>query len=162
MNLWNLTEEYIRITNMTDDDSIDEQTIKDTLELLNYEIEEKADNYSRLIAQLESDCDTLDNYITKAKTKKDKKSKIIKYLKDNLLMSMQQLNKDCIKTDLFNIKVATNGGLAPLEIEEEKVPVEYKKIKYEIDNAKIREDLEKGLVLPFARITERGKRISIK
>lgn len=42
---------------MLEDEEVDEQTIIDTLEALDGEIENKADNYAKIIRSLESDID---------------------------------------------------------------------------------------------------------
>lgn len=163
MNLYELTNEYINIQNMTDDPEIDEQMILDTLESIECEIEEKADNYTRLIKQLESDNLTLEKYIDSATTKKKRKENLIKSLKERLLFAMNLIDKKEIKTELFNIKIANNGGKNPIKIaNEEDVPDDYKKIVRIIDTEKIRTELENGATLPFAEMLARGQHLTIK
>ena len=45
------------VMDMLEDEEVDEQTIIDTLEALDGEIENKADNYAKIIRSLESDID---------------------------------------------------------------------------------------------------------
>ena len=56
-SIYELTGEYLELMNMLEDEEIDEQTIIDTLEALDGEIENKADNYAKIIKSLESDID---------------------------------------------------------------------------------------------------------
>ena len=45
-SIYELTGEYLELMDMLEDEEVDEQTIIDTLEALDGEIENKADNYS--------------------------------------------------------------------------------------------------------------------
>lgn len=56
-SIYELTGEYLELMNMLEDEEVDEQTIIDTLEALDGEIENKADNYAKIIRSLESDID---------------------------------------------------------------------------------------------------------
>lgn len=162
MNLWEIKEEYLKVLDMTNDSEIDDQFIQDTLESLDFALEDKVDNYTRLIKQLEADCVTLDTYIKNAENKLQKKDKLIDYLKDRVKDTLSELNKDSIKTDLFDIKVVNNGGKQPMKVRCEDVTSEYITLKPTPNTDKIREDLEKGIKLPFAELLERGTHLSIK
>lgn len=162
MNLYELTSGYLEILNMSDDSDIDEKTIADTLESIEEEINEKADNYVRLIKALEGDCLVLEDLISKTQKKYTKKLKIIDYLKQNLFDSMNRLGEKNIKTKFADVKIVNNGGMKPLRIDEENVPDEYIKIIPEIDKQKIRKDIESGIELSFAHLEERGQHLAIK
>mgnify|MGYP003317855141 CR=1 FL=1 len=163
MNLYELKNEMIRLESMITDDSVDEEMIKDTLESLNYAFEEKVDNYSRLIKQLEDDSMALENRIDEIQAKYKRTQNIIKHLKDNLINSMTELDKKEVKTELFTIKVQNNGGKNPVEpYKDEDVTSEYLKQVWIPDKDKIRADLEAGKQLTFTRLLERGKHLSIK
>ena len=47
-SIYELTGEYLELMDMLEDEEIDEQTIIDTLEALDGEIENKADNYAKI------------------------------------------------------------------------------------------------------------------
>lgn len=162
LNLYELTQEYRNVQNMTDDAELDDQYIKDTLELLDNEIHDKADNYVRLIKTLEGECLMLDKYIEEAQKKQTKKENLIKYLKNNLMECMIALDEKEIKTKFANVKVVNNGGIAPIKIDEQNVSIDYMKQEWVVDTKKIRDDLEKGKELPFAKINERGQHLAIK
>lgn len=160
-SLYTLTNDFIKVLDMLNDEEVDEEMIKDTLESINLDIEEKADNYAKIIKDLESKRDarkleakrltdsarTLDNRIT--------------FLKQNLFYSMKAINKTKFTTDLFSFNIAKNGGKRTLTIDGE-VPEEYLKIVKEEDKDKIREVLENGIELPFAHLEEQGESLRIK
>ena len=54
MKLYELTEQYEEIYSMLYDEEIDEQMIFDTAEGLEGEIEEKADNYAKMIFSIKA------------------------------------------------------------------------------------------------------------
>ena len=53
-NLYQLTNNYETVLNMLYDEDADEQMILDTLEAIEGEIEDKADNYAKIIKELEA------------------------------------------------------------------------------------------------------------
>ncbi|MBO1683294.1 siphovirus Gp157 family protein, partial [[Clostridium] scindens] len=52
MRLYELTEQYDGVMNLLYDGETDEQTILDTLESIEGEIEDKADNYAKIIKNM--------------------------------------------------------------------------------------------------------------
>ena len=162
MNLYELTQGYLNVLNMSDNDELDDEYIHDTLELLDSEIHDKADNYVRLIKTLEGECLMLNKYLDETQKKLTKKENLIKYLKTNLMNCMIALDETDIKTKFANVKIANNGGIQPIKIDRDKVSIEYMKQEWVVDNAKIREDLEKGKELTFATLEDRGQHIVIK
>ena len=151
-NLYQLTSNYQHVFEMLSQDDVDEQMIEDTLESIEGEIEEKADNYAKIILELEAKANA-----RKAEAKRlTESAKIyenrIKRLKANLFDSMKNVGKP---------KFSQNGGKAPLKIDGE-VPEEYKKTILEDDTDKIREFLENGNELPFAHLEARGESLRIK
>ena len=53
-NLYQLTNNYEIVLNMLYDEDADEEMILDTLEAIEGEIEDKADNYAKIIKELEA------------------------------------------------------------------------------------------------------------
>ena len=158
--LYELTNAYETVLNMLYEED-DEQMILDTLEGIEGEIEEKADNYAKIIRELEA----------KAKSRKEEAKRLtenaktlenkIKFLKDNLYNSMKIIGKTKFSTDLFTFNIAKNGGKQALTIDGE-VPAEYTKTIIENDTDKIRQALENGENLPFAHLEDRGESLRIK
>lgn len=160
-NLYQLTNNYETVLNMLYDEDADEQMIFDTLESIEGEIEDKADNYAKIIKELESKRDS-----RKAEAKRLLDSATvfdnrIKALKNNLYNAMKTTGKTKFATDLFSFNIAKNGGKQSLTIDGE-VPEEYTKTTVENDTDKIRQALEEGKELAFAHLEPRGESLRIK
>lgn len=158
MTLYELTREYQELLAMMEDPDVDPQTVEDTLEGLDGEIEIKAENYIRVIKELEAESNKLDMEIKRLTSRWDSCQINIRKLKESLLTSMQETGKDKIRTEHFRISVAKNGGLKPIRVTGD-VPPEF--CKLEPDSKKIREALNNG-ELGFAHFEERGVHLSVR
>jgi predicted nuclease with TOPRIM domain len=161
-SLYELKNEYKILKEMMEDESIDDQIIKDTMEGVEYEIEIKAENYAKIIRELEGDMSVIKNEIDRLKSKKERIEKNIEKLKENLKEAMLETGKTKIKTDLFSIGIQKNGGKAPMIIDEDMVPNDYLLYTPSINKDLIRQQLEKGEKLDFAHLEERGESLRIK
>ena len=104
-SIYELTGEYLELMDMLEDEEIDEQTIIDTLEALDGEIENKADNYAKIILSLESDIDGISKENNRLATRKKTYENRIKWLKQNLEMYMRTIGKKKFTTDLFSFNI---------------------------------------------------------
>lgn len=160
-NLYQLTNNYETVLNMLYDEDADEQMILDTLEAIEGEIEDKADNYAKIIKELEAK----QNARKKEAKRLTESAKVFenreKALKSNLFNSMKATGKTKFATDLFSFNIAKNGGKQTLTIDGE-VPEEYTKAVIENDTDKIRQALENGEKLTFAHLEPRGESLRIK
>ena len=160
-NLYQLTNNYETVLNMLYDEDADEQMILDTLEAIEGEIEDKADNYAKIIKELE----------VKQNARKEEAKRLtesakvfenrVKALKNNLYTAMKAVNKPKFATNLFIFNIVKNGGKQALTIDGE-VPEEYTKTTTENDTDKIRQALDDGKELPFAHLEPRGESLRIK
>lgn len=122
MKLYELTGQYIELLEMMQDGETDPQIIKDTLESLDFEIEEKADNYAKIIKNLEGDINTIDAEIKRLLSKKQALAGNIDALKRNLEQSMIATKKTKFKTVLFSFGIQKNP---PSLVVSGEVPKEY-------------------------------------
>lgn len=159
-NLYKLTNNYVTVSNMLYDENVDEQMILDTLESIEGEIEDKADNYAYIITDLQ-------NSINSCKIEEDRLSKRrkifenrVKNLKNNLMKIMKDTGRTNIKTDLHTFRIQKNGGKRALTIDRE-VPKEYQKVVIENDTDKIRQALENGEELSFAHLEPQSESLRI-
>lgn len=162
--LYDIQGEYLRLYDlMTSEEETDEEAIKDTLESLNFDLANKSFGYVNIIKQLDMEAEECDKAIEFFKRKKDSRQNSVKRLKDALLKAMDIANLKELKAGSYTLKIANNGGKAPLTIPDESlVPERFMKIKYEPDKELIRKTIEDGTELPFAEIKERGRHLSIK
>lgn len=159
--LYELTNEFKELLFLAETEDLDEQTIKDTLESLGYELEDKADGYAKVIRELEGQTNTLKSEIDRLNTRKRLIETNIKRMKLSLQESMRVSGKTKFKTSLFSFSIAKNGGKQPLDIYDT-VPEGYSIVKLEPDKEKIRQALENGEELPFAILQERGESLRIR
>ena len=160
-NLYQLTNNYETVLNMLYDEDTDEQMILDTLEAIEGEIEDKADNYAKIIKELEAKQNARKEEAKRLTESAKVFENRVKALKSNLFNSMKATGKTKFATDLFSFNIAKNGGKQPLTIDGE-VPEEYTKAVIENDTDKIRQALENGEKLTFAHLESRGESLRIK
>lgn len=173
VTLYELTGEFLQLMDMLEDEECDEQCIMDTLESVEYEIEDKADGYAKIIKSLESNVDGLtkeaDRLISRKKTYENR----IKWLKQNLEMCMRATGKRKFTTDLFSFNIQKNGGKRKLvvDVDVEKVPEQYRiKQPDAIDGESIREFLKENgyegqdgsLNCEFAHLEPQGESLRIR
>lgn len=171
--LYELTGEFLQLMDMLEDEECDEQCIMDTLESVEYEIEDKADGYAKIIKSLESNVNGLskeaDRLIARKKTYENR----IKWLKQNLEMCMRITGKRKFTTDLFSFNIQKNGGKRKLvvDVDIEKVPEQYRiKQPDAIDGESIREFLKENgyegqdgsLNCEFAHLEPQGESLRIR
>lgn len=160
-NLYKLTNNYETVLNMLYDEDADEEMILDTLEAIEGEIEDKADNYAKIIKELEAKQNARKEEAKRLTESAKVFENRVKALKSNLFNSMKATGKTKFATDLFSFNIAKNGGKQTLTIDGE-VPEEYTKTITENDTDKIRQALEKGEKLTFAHFEPRGESLRIK
>ena len=163
-SLYELKNEYKILKEMMEDDSIDDDIISNTMEGIEYELEIKADNYAKIMKELEGEAETIKKEIARLDDKYSRIKDNVKRLKDNLQQAMVETGKTKIKTDLFTISVQKNGGVLPLVLEKDvlEIPDEYTTKLTRIDSDKVRKALENGEKLDFAHFGERGESLRIK
>ena len=160
-NLYKLNQQWQEVANMLYQDDIDEQMVLDTLESIEGEIEDKADNYARVIRELEAIRDAKKEEMYRQQDGARLLDNRIKFLKQNLFNVMKQTGKTNFATELFTFRIQKNGGKRALTIDGE-VPEEYTKTVIENDTDKIRAELEAGKELDFAHLEAQGESLRIK
>ena len=159
MTLYELKNEYKALLLMAEDPEVDPETIADTMEAIEGEIEVKAENYVVIIKELTSEAEKFKAEIDRLTKRKDSLESRVAQLKERLLESMKETGMDKFQTEHFKLSVARNGGVQPMKITGD-VPKEY--CLLQPDNKKIRESLLLGEKLDFAQLEERGVHLSIR
>lgn len=163
-SLYELTEEYSTVLEMLYDPEVDEQTVLDTLEAISGEIEDKADNYAKLIKELSADAEKLKTEEDRMNARRRSLEAKADKLKKNLQANLEFIGKTKFKTALFSFSVSPNGGLQPLVITEnlDEIPGKYLIPQDpKPDNGKIRELLAEKEV-EWAHLEPRGKSLRIR
>lgn len=121
MTLYELTGEFLELLEMAEDENLDQETINDTLEGIDFELEEKADCYAKIIKALDGDIASIKSEIDRLTNKKQTIENNIKYMKQNLEQSMIAIDKKKFKTQLFSFNVQKNAPSLEI-IDETKIP----------------------------------------
>jgi chromosome segregation ATPase len=164
-SLYELTDMYDTVMNMLYDEDVDQQAILDTLEGIEMEFEDKADNYAKIIKNINSDIEAIKLEMDRLQARKQSLENKSRWLKDTLEANMKQIGKTKFKTALFSFNIQKNGGLQPLVIDEvdiNKLPKEYLIPQDPLpDKDKIRRLLETQQV-PWAHLEPRGESLRIR
>lgn len=166
MTLYELNVQMQEILEMAESGEFDEELIANTLEGVEGEIEIKLDSYGVIVNELQLDVEKIDQEIKRLTTKKKTIANSINYLKNMVMQTMGTLNTRKVKGDKFTWTIAKNGGKAPLIIDEDmpaiSLPEEYQLWDVKPNKEVIRQDLEAGKELPYARLGERGESLRLK
>ena len=160
--LYSLTSDYQELMELAGStDPEDEQAFADTLEGILGAIDIKADGYATVMTEINGRMDIIKAEIDRLTAIKRVLENHTARMKDALLRSMQTTDRREIKTDLHTFKIVKNGGKVPLIIDGD-VPDDMCKVILEPDKDRIREAIESGAVIPYARLGERGEHLVIK
>lgn len=151
--LYELTDDYLKLLDFGQDPDIDEQTFNDTLEGLGGEIEDKAENYAKVIKQLQLDIDAIKNELDRLSNKKKSIENKVEHMKSVLTDAMQITGKTKFKTPLFSIYIQKNPPSAIIDSMDD-VPEEYWRVKREIDKSKIKDEINAGAKFKWAHLEQ--------
>ena len=163
MTLYELTNDWLQLMTMLEEGA-DEDVINNTLEGLDYEIEQKADGYARVIRNMEADIAGLKTEIDRMTNRKKVLENNITRLKVNLQNSMEITGKIKFKTDLFSFNVQANPAAVIMDEQYlENIPEEYL-IPQEpkLDKKKLAADLKAGVDLEGIAHLEQSRSLRIK
>lgn len=164
MRLYELAEQWDAVFNMMEDGETDEQVIFDTLESIEGEIEDKADNYAKMIRNLQASVDVLKAEEERLYYRRKSTENHIQRLKDNLQANLEFIGKTKFKTDLFSFSVAKNGGKQPLSITDnlDEIPGKYLIPQPpKVNNDAVRELLKEKTV-DWAHLEPYGRHLNIR
>ena len=148
--LYNLNSNWEFVFNMLQDEDADEQMIFDTLESIEGEIEDKADNYAKIIKSFESISNGLKVEEERLNKRRKSYENRVLQLKKNLESVMLNTGKTKFKTNLFSFGIQNNPPSVEVE-NEMMIPKKYY-IEQEpkLDKKAILEDLKNGIEVPGA------------
>lgn len=122
--LFDLTGKWLDLYDMADDPDMDADMWFDTIEGLEGEIEDKADGYAKVIAQLNADAAAIkaeeDRLYSRRKTIENR----VTNMKSRLQGMMEITGKKKIKTELFSFGIQKNPASVVID-DESKVPAGY-------------------------------------
>ena len=154
MTLYELTDDYRNLLEMAQNPDIDGQAIKDTLEAIQGDIEEKADGYAKVIKELSADTDKISAEIKRLTDRKNTIQNNIAYMKQSLTTAMTVTGNTKFRTDLFSFNIQKNPPALVVD-DEKAIPQEYL-IPQEpkVDKKAIIDFLKNGNKVPYAHIEQ--------
>lgn len=151
MKLYELAEQFRQLQEMLEDENADAEVIKNTLELVEFDLTEKAENIAKIIKTLDYEIKVLEEeeqrIVAKKKSKENKRNWLKQYLQEQL----EKAGLENIRTKLFTIYIQNNPPAVEI-INEEEIPLQYIKYKPEIDKKSILEILKKGTEIPGVKL----------
>lgn len=124
MKLYEITGEILELLTMAEDLELDQKMIRDTMEGLDFEFEEKAEAYAKVVKTLEMDIAGLDEEIQRMTKRKATIKNNIDRLKKSLENAMIATGKRKFKTALFGFGIQKNPPSLNV-LDESKIPEEF-------------------------------------
>lgn len=108
MTLYELSQEYLNLLTLAEDPDVDPEILADTMEGIDGEIEDKADNYARIIRQMEADAAALKAEADRITNRRRTIENNIRTMKNRLEDAMIATGKVKFKTELFSFGIQKN------------------------------------------------------
>lgn len=148
------------------DDAQQQELIAQWFEQLGEERDTKLDGYAALITEMQARAEA-------RKTEQKRLAELVaadenraKLLKERLKWFFEAHDLKKVETARYSIGLQRNGGKAPLIFKEGLSPTElpehFQRVTIDPETTRIREALEAGEILEFARLGERGTSLRIK
>ena len=152
MTLYELTGQYLELLDMAQD--ADSEAFADTLEAIDGEIEEKADNYAKVIRTIEGDVQSVKTEIERLTVKKQTMENNVRRIKESLQTSMIATGKTKFKTQLFSFGIQKNPASVQLK-EGVEVPVQfYKQPEPVLDKTALKNYLKENGAQDYAELVQ--------
>lgn len=162
--LYELTGNYITLMDMLDDPEVDPITLMDTLDAVEGELDEKAENYGRIIRNLEAEAKALKEEADRLSRRKRTIDNNIDSLKKRLQLSMELTGKDSIDTPLFKFRIQKNAPSVVVDLDDlQDMPMEY--LTYHeppVNKTALKDALKAGLDLTGIAHLEQSQSLRIR
>ena len=144
-SIYELAGAYLQILEMMEDPDLDSQTLADTMEGVEGELEMKAESYAKIMKNLEGDVAALKAEEERLANRRKAIENNIKNMKITLQSMMTFTGKVKFKTDLFSFGIQKNAPSVVIDTDINNLPTEFLKFKDpEPDKAKLKEALKNG------------------
>lgn len=146
-NIYELTQDYLRLLEMAEDPELDPEVIADTFEGIEGELEIKAENYAKVMKNLEGDIAALKAEEERLAKKRKAIENNIKRMKGTLQEAMELTGKTKFKTELFSFGIQKNAPSVVIDAADIRdIPEDYLKFKEpEVDKTAIKNAINAGV-----------------
>jgi len=170
-SLIDITEDMQALDDLLDECGGDITGIEETVDRwfaeLKGELNSKLDGYAAFIRELDLRIAARTEEKERLEMRIRVDSNLQQFLKLRLRDCLASRNQRKVETRRYRISLVKNGGKAPLVWSNgrppapESVSAEFQRVRVEIDTDAVRQSLESGKELEFARIGERGEHVRI-
>lgn len=122
--LYEIVGAFKELLEMASEENMDQKLISDTLEGVEFEFEEKADSYAKVVKMLEGDVEAIDKEIKRLTEKKNTIKNNISGIKKNLENAMITTGKTKFKTLLFGYNIQKNPVSVSID-DENQIPKDF-------------------------------------
>lgn len=146
-NIYEITQDYLKLMELASDPEIDPEIIADTFEGIDGELEIKAENYAKIMKNLEGDIAALKAEEERLAKKRKAIENNIKRMKAALQEAMELTGKTKFKTDLFSFGIQKNAPSVVIDAANIRdIPEEYLKYKEpDVDKTAIKNAINAGV-----------------
>ncbi len=157
MKLYELTEQYRELANL----DMDADTLADTLEGIEGEIQIKAENLMSVISNMKSDTDSIDAEIKRLQTRKKTIANRQDWLREYLRSNMEASGIDKITCPLFTITLRKPTQAVSVD-DIDALPDEYIKTVRSADKVAIKRALKSDVDVPGCSLVDGKRGLMIK
>jgi len=159
--LYELRGEYELLLDMASDPDVDPEVLRDTMEGIEGQIEDKADGYAMVMKELEAQEAAIKTEVDRLNARRLAISNNIHHMKLRLQETMMATGKTKFKTTLFSFNIAKNPPSLVIDKPEE-IPEEYLIPQApKVDTAGIKAAIKAGAAFDFAH-TEQSEGLRIR
>lgn len=153
MNLYEITRETLELASLLETEELTPE-LEQMLVINQEKMEVKVNNYAKVIANIQSDSDAIDQEIKRLKAMKESKERAITRLKDAVREAMLVSTIDKIESPLFKLSLRRSESVEVDIVEA--LPSQFVNIKNVVtaDKIAIKEAIKRGENITGARIIE--------
>jgi hypothetical protein len=153
LSLYNIEQEYLSLIEkvIENEGELDFET-EQALALNQHNLEVKGTNYGLVIKQLESECDIIDNEISRLTALKRSRGKIVDKLKENVSTAMQIYGITEIKSPILKISFRKSESVEVENVDLLDERFKVTKTTVQADKTKIKEAIKAGETIQGAVI----------
>lgn len=153
-NIYELTNDFLHVQDLIEEGELDLEMLQNTLECLDYEIEEKAEGYAKIIKNLTAEIEGLKKEEERLANKRKAIENNITNLKKNLETAMILTGKKKFKTNLFSFNIKKNAPSLKI-LDDTKILDEFKIPQPDkIDNKAIIQQIKEGKEFTWAKLEQ--------
>jgi hypothetical protein len=153
MNLYEITREALELASLLETEEFTPE-LEEMLVINQEQLQAKAGNYAKVIANIQGDMDAIDAEIKRLKAMKESKERVINRLKEAVKNAMLVSGIDKIQSPLFSLSLRRSESVEVNIPEALPLDWQVKKVTITADKVGIKQAIKEGHSITGARIIE--------